>query len=152
MNDEARSASDTLLRLVRFAAGACDARYAFVVARSQAEAGREARGLTCWLARDWGLHTELGALHAPEGLAAPSTPASCALALRQLWPGEPELAALTTTAHCLTVPLLDEGGRLMGQLGILDPGPERLYGHDRLAPLGRLAWSQLAIWIRQPSS
>jgi hypothetical protein len=146
MNEEGRAASDTLLRLVRFAAAACDARYAFVVASGPAQASPGLRCVHFWVARDYGLRTERTPLDLAADQAVPSTPVDCVLALRQIWPDEAELAGLTMAASCLTVPLLDEGGRLLGHMGILDPGPACLHGRDRLPPLGRVAAAQLAIW------
>jgi len=132
---------------VRFAAAACDARYAFVVAFGPALASSGPRRVHFWVARDYGLRTEWAPLDLATDQAAPSTPADCVLALRRIWPDEAELSGLTSmAASCLTVPLLDDGGRLLGHMGILDPGPACLYGRDRLPPLGRVAAAQLAIW------
>lgn len=148
MNEEDRAASDTLLRLVRFAAAACDARYAFVAAFEPAHASSGLRRVHFWAAKDYGLRTERTPLDLAADQAAPSTPADFVLALRQIWPDEAELSRLTMAASCLTVPLLDEGGRLLGHMGIQDPGPACLHGRDRLPPLGRVAAAQLARWRR----
>jgi hypothetical protein len=150
--DAPARASDTLLRLVRFAAAACDARFAFVVAFGTASESAELQRVHFWVARDYGLRTERMPLDLAAGQVARWGPADCVLALRQIWPEEAELAGLTLAARCVTLPLFDGCGRLLGHMGILDPGRACLYAGDRLPPLGRLAAAQLAVWTGLPSS
>jgi len=140
VSDAAAAASDTLLRLVRFAASAGDARYAFVMA----PVPLAPRRLHVWLARDYGVRTDRRTLVLDHGEAAPSTPAECVRALRRLWPDEAELAGRALASSGVVVPLADGGGRLLGQLGVLEPGC--LFAGDRLTPLGPLAAAQLAVW------
>jgi hypothetical protein len=140
------AASTTLRRLVSFVAAAFDARYAFVAGLAGREGGLGTRRASLWLARDYGLSPALERL---DDLAV--EPACVARGdylalLRGLWPHDPALARVTTTS-CLSVPLLDPEGRLLGHLGLVESGQVfRLYGKERLRPLARLAAAELRTW------
>jgi len=142
-DETALDAGRALLRLVGFLASALDVRFAFVVAIDPP--AREG-GLTLWLARDYGLRVEAGALPRPldevTGAALDLVPL-----LRQALPHEPELTGITG-ADCVSLPLLDAHGRLVGHLGVVDPDRSCRYSaRDRLRPLADRAAQEVARWV-----
>jgi hypothetical protein len=123
-------------------ASAFDTRYAFVAALGEQGAERAFRPVTLWLTRDFGLSVEWAEASLQADLVTPST-LDCLPALRRLRPDDGGLAAVEK-GTCVTVPLLDAQGCLIGQLGLGDPGPSwRFLAKERLAPLARLAAAEL---------
>jgi len=143
-------ASDTLLRLVRFAAAACEARYAFV-ASARADDGVAPASVQLWAARDFGLRIECHTLDLGAGQNAPRVPVDFVSAMQRVWPDEEALQRLASAGTCICVPLLDGAGRLLGHLGALDSGTACLYARDRLPALAHVAAAQLLAWSTQSS-
>lgn len=145
--DEAEDAradtSRALRRLVGFVASALDVRFAFVVALGPPARPRR---LALWLARDYGLRTELEEVEVHESLGEPASPDLGAL-LRRVWPHEPELAE-AKPGGCVFLPLVDSDTRLAGYLGVLDPERVgRFCSHERLGPLARRAAAEVERWV-----
>lgn len=139
-------ASGTLRRLVCFVAAALDVRYAFVAVFGGPEATPPIRRVSFWLAKDFGLRSAFALLELPGDTPDPTVPFECARTLRGVWPAEMELAGLTD-AGCVTVPLPLDGG-LLGQLGMLVPGPASGFRHqERLMPMVRLAKAEVERWL-----
>jgi hypothetical protein len=144
-------AGPTLRRLVAFVAAALDAQYAFIAA-FDADAA-DTGGVTLWMARDFGLGTEFAQMAVPEGAWPQVRRGDYAHALRRYWWSGTEPLAELTAAHCIAVPLLDARGRLLGHLGLLDPGTACGFSQlDRLQPLARLAATEVQRWNRERSS
>ncbi len=136
-------AGRTLHRLVGFVASALDVRFSFVVAL---EPTAGSRGLTLWLARDYGLRTEASEVFGPVAEARGSE-LDLGPLLRQALPHEPELAGING-ADCVSLPLLDASGRLVGHLGVVDPDRSCRYSaRDRLVPLARRASEEVVRWV-----
>jgi hypothetical protein len=142
------AASDTLLRLVRFAAAACDARYAFVAALGAPSTDPALRRVQFWGAKDYGLRVERAPLDLAAEQVARWSPADCVTALIRIWPEDQELRQLPLGVGSISLPLFDASGRLLGHMGILDPGRACMYAGDRLPPLARLATAQVEAWSR----
>jgi hypothetical protein len=132
-----------LQRLVAFLAAAFDARYAFVAGFYDPESKSPPHRMTFWVCRNYGLAVEVADVDLPDGVLARSATLDHVQVLRRIWPQEAELLAFSP-ARCLTVPLADDGGLVLGHLGILDAGPaSRVFGVERLQPLARIAISEL---------
>jgi len=139
-------ASGTLRRLVCFVAAALDVRYAFVAVFGGPEATAPLRRVSFWLAKDFGLRSAFALLELPGETPDAAVPFECARTLRSVWPAETELAELTPTG-CVTVALPLDGG-LLGQLGVLVPGPAAGCRHqERLLPMARLARAEVERWL-----
>ncbi len=139
-------ASGTLRRLVCFVAAALDVRYAFVAVFGGLEATPSIRRVSFWLAKDFGLRSAFALLELPGDTPDATVPFECARTLRGVWPAETELAGLTEDG-CVMVALPLDGG-LLGQLGILVPGPASGYRHqERLMPMVRLAKAEVERWL-----
>lgn len=148
--DPRLDAATTLRRLVTFVAAALDSRYAFVAAFDRGGPERAAQSVTLWLARDYGLSSELTRLALPDD--DPALRVDYVRMLRRVWPNGPELARMTAD-HCVAVPLLDPNGRLLGHLGLADRGPgSRVEQRERLHPLARRAATEVQRWSRESDS
>jgi hypothetical protein len=139
-----------LRRFVGFLASAFDARYAFVAAYDGHGEAKATRSLALWLTKDFGLVLRSLRVELPDDPSLTSSRPDYFQALRRIWPDEKELLGLTA-ADCVTAPMTDSSGGLLGHIGILDFAPAyRAYGQDRLAPLARLAATKLQLWIAIP--
>jgi hypothetical protein len=139
------SAGGTLRRLVCFLASALDVRFAFVLAFGP-EGGRARVPVTSWLAKDYGLRSEVTEvdLHAP-----PPTPARLDVlsVLQRAYAHEPELAG-GSEADVVSLPLIADDRRFLGYLGIVDPEGRRiLTAPEHLRPLARTAAAEVRRWL-----
>jgi len=142
-DDERTLASGTLRRLAGFAASALDARFAFVLwSGSRDEAPR--RTTAVWLARDYGLRTDVQEVAWPSDLLVP--PGDPAEVLRWAWPHERAFA--NGARHVVDVPLFAPDDRVIGHLGILDAeSTARCSARVHLVSLARPAVLELGRWL-----
>jgi hypothetical protein len=139
-------ASATLRRLVGFVAAALDSRYAFASALGRRDSRGRVRTVDLWMAKDYGLSVDVAGVELPDHDTA--APFDYSIIARRIWPEWPELTQMSA-AHCVTVPLLDRRGRLLGHLGLLDRGPGAGFSRrERLHPLVRIATTEVERWNR----
>jgi hypothetical protein len=113
-----------LRQLVCRLAAAADVRYAFATGPVDATVGAtlRTRRFGFWLAEEFGLRFQFRAADRRWlGLPRPLTTADYPGLLGQLFTGERRLAELAPES-CLTVALRSAKGRVLGHLGVLDPG------------------------------
>jgi hypothetical protein len=140
--DERAQAAATLRRLVTFTASALDVRFAFVVAFGDAHHPAEAPAAV-WLGKDFGLRSIRAeiAWSDPTGALEEIAPV-----LRAAFPQEAALGRIgagTTTSLALR----DDDARLIGHLGIADPGRVcALAAREHLHTLLRPAVAEVGRW------
>lgn len=142
-HDERAQAAATLTRLVTFTASALDMRFAFVVAFADHDRPAEAPAAV-WLGKDFGLRSARTEIAWPDPAGALTDIASM---LRAAFPHEADLgrSGVGTTA---SLPLLDQGGRLLGHFGIADPARVcPLAAREHLITLLRPAIAEVGRWI-----
>jgi hypothetical protein len=113
-----------LRQLVCRLAAAADVRYAFATGPVDATVGAtlRTRRFGFWLAEEFGLRFQFRAADRRWlGLPRPLTTADYPGLLGRLFTGERRLAELAPES-CLTVALRSAKGRVLGHLGVLDPG------------------------------
>jgi hypothetical protein len=142
-DDERTLASGTLRRLAGFAASALDARFAFVVWFGSRDAAPR-RTAAAWLARDYGLRTDIREVAWPADFR--DAPADVAQILRSAWPHE--RAFVSAARQVVGVPLVGADDRVVGCLGILDAeSTARCSARAHLVSLARPAILELGRWV-----